>query len=51
MNSRKVSAEEAEKERERVRQELGLPVCDVIRHGPEDLLDPIQAMLPQTVAS
>lgn len=45
MNSRKVSAEETEKERERVRQELGLPVCDVIRHGPDELLEPIQAML------
>lgn len=45
MNSRKVSAEETEKERERVRQELGLPVCDVIRHGPDELLEPIEAML------
>jgi uncharacterized NAD-dependent epimerase/dehydratase family protein len=35
MNSRRVNAEEAEIERERVRAELGLPVCDVIRHGPD----------------
>ena len=34
MNSRLLSAEAAEAERDRVRQELGLPVCDVIRHGP-----------------
>jgi uncharacterized NAD-dependent epimerase/dehydratase family protein len=37
MNSRKVSAEEAERERERVRAEFGLPVCDVIRHGTGEL--------------
>jgi uncharacterized NAD-dependent epimerase/dehydratase family protein len=41
MNSRKVNAEEAEAERERVREELGLPVCDVIRHGPGELVDAI----------
>ncbi len=51
MNSRKVSAEEAEKERERVRRELGLPVCDVIRHGPDELLKPIQEMLAVKVGS
>ncbi|MCA9147464.1 MAG: DUF1611 domain-containing protein, partial [Planctomycetales bacterium] len=41
MNSRRVSADEAELERERVRAELGLPVCDVIRHGPDELVDAI----------
>lgn len=41
MNSRRVNAEEAELERERVRAELGLPVCDVIRHGPDELVDAI----------
>ncbi|HUG67256.1 MAG TPA: DUF1611 domain-containing protein [Pirellulaceae bacterium] len=41
MNSRRVNAEEAEAERERVRAELGLPVCDVIRHGPDELVDAI----------
>jgi uncharacterized NAD-dependent epimerase/dehydratase family protein len=46
MNSRKVSAEEAERERERVRQELGLPVCDVIRHGPDELLQAVYEMMP-----
>lgn len=51
MNSRKVSAEEAERERERVRSELGLPVCDVIRHGPDELLAAIQPMLPQVAAT
>lgn len=41
MNSRKVSAEVAEQERERIRAEFGLPVCDVIRHGPQELVDAI----------
>jgi uncharacterized NAD-dependent epimerase/dehydratase family protein len=43
MNSRLLSPEEAEKEREKVRRELGLPICDVIRHGPDELLDAIIA--------
>jgi uncharacterized NAD-dependent epimerase/dehydratase family protein len=42
MNSSKVSAAEAASERDRVRRELGLPVCDVIRDGPEEL---VQAVL------
>jgi uncharacterized NAD-dependent epimerase/dehydratase family protein len=44
MNSRLLTPEEAEAERERVRRELGLPVCDVIRHGPGDLSDVILAL-------
>ena len=51
MNSSFVSADEAERERERARSELGLPVCDVIRHGPDELLQAVQAMLPQLAAS
>ena len=51
MNSQFVSEDEAEKERERVRSELGLPVCDVIRHGPDELTQAIQAMLPQLATS
>lgn len=43
MNSHKVSADEAEAERERVRSQLGLPVCDVIRHGPDELVQAVQA--------
>lgn len=43
MNSRLVSADEADAERERVRAELGLPVCDVFRHGPADLVEAIVA--------
>jgi uncharacterized NAD-dependent epimerase/dehydratase family protein len=42
MNSRLLSSEQAEMERERVRREMGLPVCDVFRHGPDEL---VQAVL------
>ena len=41
MNSRRLSAADAEIERERVRAEFGLPVCDVIRHGPGELVEAI----------
>ena len=51
MNSRNVTAEEAERERERVRSELGLPVCDVIRHGPEELVQAIRELTPLMAAS
>ncbi len=54
MNSWLLSLDEAEAERERVRQELGVPVCDVIRHGPDDLVEAIlayrQALFPHLVA-
>jgi uncharacterized NAD-dependent epimerase/dehydratase family protein len=41
MNSRRVSAPQAEEERRRVRQELNVPVCDVIRDGPAELVDAV----------
>lgn len=41
MNSRLLSAEEAEDERERVSRELGLVVCDVYRHGAGPLVDAV----------
>ncbi|MCG8650229.1 MAG: DUF1611 domain-containing protein, partial [Pirellulales bacterium] len=34
MNTRKLSAEQAETQRQRLRDEFGVPVCDVFRHGP-----------------
>lgn len=37
MNSRLLSEDEAEAERQRVSRELGLVVCDVFRHGPGPL--------------
>ena len=42
MNSRRVDDVAAEAERARIRAEFNLPVCDVIRHGPEEL---VQAVL------
>ena len=46
MNSRKTPADETEREREKIRNEFGLPVCDVIRHGPDELLQAVQQMMP-----
>jgi uncharacterized NAD-dependent epimerase/dehydratase family protein len=51
MNSCNVTEAEAEIERERMRSELGLPVCDVIRHGPEELLQAVRALMPKLVTS
>jgi len=44
MNSRLLGPDETEVERDRVRRELGVPVCDVIRHGPGDLVDAVLAL-------
>jgi uncharacterized NAD-dependent epimerase/dehydratase family protein len=44
MNSRLLSPDDAEKERERVRRELRVPVCDVIRHGAGELVDAVLAL-------
>lgn len=44
MNSRFVSESEADYERRIVSRELGLPVCDVFRHGVDDLMEPIVAL-------
>lgn len=41
MNSRKLSDTAADEERNRVSQQLGLPVADVIRHGTAELVDAI----------
>ena len=41
MNGSKVSLQEAAAERRRVRRRLGLPVCDVIRDGPDELVDAV----------
>ncbi len=42
LNSRRVSAAEAANERIRIKGELGLPACDVLRDGPDEL---VEAML------
>lgn len=41
MNSSAYSEQEAADERQRVRRRLGLPVCDVIRHGPDELVEAV----------
>lgn len=41
MNSRTLTPEAAEAERERVSSELGLPTCDVYRHGAGVLVDEV----------
>lgn len=43
MNSRRVSREEADAERQRMQSEFGLPVCDVYRDGPAKLADAVLA--------
>lgn len=42
MNSRRVSADEAEAERQRMRKRFDLPICDVVRHGPDELVDAVR---------
>ena len=42
INSRRLSADEAARERQRVKAEFGLPACDVLRDGPDEL---VQAVL------
>lgn len=41
MNSRRVSELEAEREKDHIRDLLGLPVCDVFRDGPDVLVDAV----------
>ena len=41
MNSRRVSAEAAEAERERVSDQFGVPVVDIFRHGAEPLIEAV----------
>ncbi|QEG36293.1 DUF1611 domain-containing protein [Bythopirellula goksoeyrii] len=44
MNSRLLSEREANAERKKVHLELGLPVCDVLRDGPHDLVKAVQKL-------
>lgn len=44
INSQNFSDAEAATERERVRGETGLPVCDVIRHGPDELVNAVMEL-------
>lgn len=42
MNGRYLSDEQAAEERERIREEFQLPVCDVYRHGAGELADAVE---------
>jgi uncharacterized NAD-dependent epimerase/dehydratase family protein len=44
VNSRLLAPDDAERERDRVRRELGVPACDVIRNGPGDLVNAVLAL-------
>ncbi len=41
INSRKFSKEDADKERDRIKEIYGLPACDVVKHGPGELTDAV----------
>jgi uncharacterized NAD-dependent epimerase/dehydratase family protein len=41
INSRLLSADQAAAEREKTRREFGLPVCDVVRDGPDELVNAV----------
>jgi uncharacterized NAD-dependent epimerase/dehydratase family protein len=47
INSHQSTAEAAAAERVRVRRELGLPACDVIRDGPDELVEAVLDMKRQ----
>lgn len=44
INGRKFSDVEVAREQVKVRRELGLPVCDVLRHGPGELVEAVLAL-------
>jgi len=47
INGRRLNAEQAAAERERVKRELGLPACDVVRDGPGELVQAVLQMKPE----
>lgn len=49
MNSRLLSDSEADQERDRVGNELGLPVCDVLRDGPAPLVSAVESLRAERV--
>ncbi len=51
LNSKKVSESEAKKEKERIKNQFGLPACDVVRHGPDELLDAIVEFRKEVIPS
>jgi uncharacterized NAD-dependent epimerase/dehydratase family protein len=51
INSRRLNAAQAAAERNRVRNELGVPACDVLRDGPDELVDAILELRQDLAAS
>ena len=49
VNSRRATPAEADAERDRLRDEFGLPVADVFRDGPGELVDAILQLQQQRV--
>jgi uncharacterized NAD-dependent epimerase/dehydratase family protein len=43
INSRKLNAADAARERERIKAEFRLPACDVFRDGPDELVEAVIA--------
>jgi len=41
MNSRTLTPDQAEEERERARNEFGVPICDIFRHGADELVEAV----------
>jgi uncharacterized NAD-dependent epimerase/dehydratase family protein len=41
INGNKFSDQEVEKERSAIRNQFGLPVCDCLRHGPDELVEAV----------
>jgi uncharacterized NAD-dependent epimerase/dehydratase family protein len=41
MNSRRLTEAESEREQARVREAFRVPVCDVFRHGPQELIEAV----------
>jgi uncharacterized NAD-dependent epimerase/dehydratase family protein len=50
MNGRLLTPDQAEAERDQVRSELGLPVCDVFRDGPDELIDAVIQLKAEVIA-
>ncbi len=51
LNSKNVTKLEAEREREKIREKYNLPVCDVVRDGPEELMEAILTFKQKILAN
>lgn len=51
INSKKVSDVEAAEERSRIKKQFGLPACDVVRDGPDELIDAILKFKKEIIIS